>query len=93
MKPFTFERARSPAEAAASAAGTPNAKFIAGGTNLLDLMKLQVETPTHLIDVNGLGLDKTEATAEGGLRVGALVRNTDLAADPPLLSAPGGIWV
>ncbi len=82
MKAFTYERARSPAEAAAAAAATPGAKFIAGGTNLLDLMKLQVETPAHLIDVNGLGLDKVEATPEGGLRVGALVRNTDLAADP-----------
>ena len=57
------------------------AKFIAGGTNLLDLMKLQIETPTHLIDVNGLALDKIETTPEGGLRIGALVRNTDLAAD------------
>ena len=82
MKPFTYERARSPAEAAASVAATPGAKFIAGGTNLLDLMKLQVETPAHLIDVNGLALDKIEPTPEGGLRVGALVRNTDLAADP-----------
>ncbi|MDN3566131.1 FAD binding domain-containing protein [Paeniroseomonas aquatica] len=81
MKPFTYERARSPAEAAAAAARTPGAKFIAGGTNLLDLMKLQIETPGHLIDVNGLALDKIEATAEGGLRIGALVRNTDLAAD------------
>src|SRR6185503_4621867 len=60
----------------------PGAKFIAGGTNLLELMKLQIEAPTHLIDVNGLALDKIEETAEGGLRVGALVRNTDLAADP-----------
>jgi CO/xanthine dehydrogenase FAD-binding subunit len=51
----------------------PNAKFIAGGTNLLDLMKLEIETPTHLIDVNGLGLDKIEPTAEGGVRIGALV--------------------
>jgi xanthine dehydrogenase YagS FAD-binding subunit len=49
---------------------------------LLDLMKLQIETPAHLIDVNRLGLDKIEATPEGGLRIGALVRNTDLAADP-----------
>ena len=57
------------------------AKFIAGGTNLLDLMKLQIETPAHLIDVNGLALDKIEATPDGGLRIGALVRNTDLAAD------------
>jgi xanthine dehydrogenase YagS FAD-binding subunit len=81
MKAFSYERARSPAEAAASAAGNPGAKFIAGGTNLLDLMKLEIETPTHLIDVNGLALDKIEATPDGGLRIGALVRNTDLAAD------------
>jgi xanthine dehydrogenase YagS FAD-binding subunit len=81
MKPFTYERAASPAEAAAAVARTPGARFIAGGTNLLDLMKLQVETPSHLIDVNGLALDRIEATPEGGLRIGALVRNTDLAAD------------
>jgi xanthine dehydrogenase YagS FAD-binding subunit len=81
MKSFTYERPSSPAEAAAAVASTPDAKFIAGGTNLLDLMKLQIETPTHLVDVNGLGLDKVEPTQEGGLRIGALVRNTDLAAD------------
>jgi xanthine dehydrogenase YagS FAD-binding subunit len=81
MKPFTYERATSPAEAAASAARIEGAKFVAGGTNLLDLMKLQIETPKHLIDVNGLSLNKIEPTAEGGLRIGALVRNTDLAAD------------
>lgn len=81
MKPFTYERANSPAEAAAAAARKPGAKFVAGGTNLLDLMKLEIEAPTHLIDVNDLALDKIEATAEGGLRIGALVRNTDLAAD------------
>src|SRR4051794_26915709 len=81
MKSFTYERAQSPTEAAAAAARTEGAKFIAGGTNLLDLMKLQIETPTHLVDVNGLGLDKIEPTPDGGLRVGALVRNTDLAAD------------
>jgi xanthine dehydrogenase YagS FAD-binding subunit len=81
MKPFTYERAKSPAEAAAAAARVEGAKFIAGGTNLLDLMKLQIETPKHLIDVNGLSLDKIEPTPEGGLRIGALVRNTDLAAD------------
>ena len=81
MRPFTYERATSPAEAAAAAARNPGAKFIAGGTNLLDLMKLQIEVPRHLIDVNGLSLDKIEATPEGGLRVGALVRNTALAAD------------
>jgi xanthine dehydrogenase YagS FAD-binding subunit len=57
------------------------AGFIAGGTNLLDLMKLQIETPPHLVDVNALGLDQIAPTADGGLRIGALVRNTDLAAD------------
>ena len=82
MKPFTFERARTPAEAATAAARRPGAKFIAGGTNLLDLMKLQIEAPGHLIDVNGLALDRIEPTPGGGLRIGALVRNTDLAADP-----------
>ncbi|MBI0538572.1 xanthine dehydrogenase family protein subunit M [Roseomonas sp. KE2513] len=81
MRPFTYERASTPAEAAAIAAHREGARFIAGGTNLLDLMKLGIETPAHLIDVNGLSLDKIEPTPEGGLRIGALVRNTDLAAD------------
>jgi xanthine dehydrogenase YagS FAD-binding subunit len=81
MKSFTYERANSPSDAAAAAARVQGAMFIAGGTNLLDLMKLEIETPTHLIDVNGLALDKIEMTPDGGLRVGALVRNTDLAAD------------
>lgn len=81
MKAFSYERASTPVEAAVHAAGTPGAKFIAGGTNLLDLMKLQVEAPVHLIDVNGLGLDTIEETEDGGLRIGALVRNTDLASD------------
>ena len=62
MRAFTYERAQSPAEAAAAAARIAGAKFIAGGTNLLDLMKLEIETPAHLIDVNGLELDKIEAT-------------------------------
>jgi xanthine dehydrogenase YagS FAD-binding subunit len=81
MKSFTYERATSPAQAATAAAAITGAKFIAGGTNLLDLMKLQIETPPHLVDVNDLGLDKIEPTPEGGLKIGALVRNTDLAAD------------
>jgi len=81
MKPFTYERAHTPAEAAAAVARTPDAKFIAGGTNLLDLMKLQIETPAHLVDVGRIGLDRIEDTPEGGLRIGALVTNTDLAAD------------
>jgi xanthine dehydrogenase YagS FAD-binding subunit len=92
MRPFTYERATSITAAAAAAARTPRAKFIAGGTNLLDLMKLQIETPVHLIDINGLGLNGIERTPDGGLAIGALVRNTDLAADAtvrrdyPLLS-------
>lgn len=81
MKAFTYERATSAADAAAKTASVPGARFIAGGTNLLDLMKLEIETPTHLIDVNGLGLDRIEATRQGGLRIGALVSNTNLAAD------------
>ncbi|HEX8484058.1 xanthine dehydrogenase family protein subunit M [Sphingomonas sp.] len=81
MIPFTYARAKTPAEAAASALQTPGAKFIAGGTNLLDLMKLQIETPRHLIDVGDLKLDRIEATPEGGLRIGARVTNTNLAAD------------
>ncbi|MEJ8851599.1 xanthine dehydrogenase family protein subunit M [Variovorax rhizosphaerae] len=81
MRAFTYERATSPAQAVAAASTTPNARFIAGGTNLLDLMKLEIEAPPHLIDVNGLGFDKIEPTKDGGLRIGALVRNTDLAAD------------
>ncbi|WP_213954748.1 xanthine dehydrogenase family protein subunit M [Variovorax sp. dw_954] len=81
MMAFSYERAASPAQAVEAAARTPGARFIAGGTNLLDLMKLEIETPRHLVDVNGLGFDKIEATQDGGLRIGALVRNTDLAAD------------
>ncbi len=81
MRPFTYQRVRTATEAAAAAARRPGSKFIAGGTNLLDLMKLEIEAPAHLIDVNHLALDKIESTPEGGLRIGALVRNTDLAAD------------
>jgi xanthine dehydrogenase YagS FAD-binding subunit len=81
MRPFTYERATSPAEAAAAALRTRGARFIAGGTNLIDLMKLEIETPAHLIDVNGLALDRIEPTAEGGLRIGAMVRNTACASD------------
>ncbi|MDQ1231315.1 xanthine dehydrogenase family protein subunit M [Sphingomonas sp. SORGH_AS_0879] len=80
MKAFTYERAKDPV-AAARAAARPGAKFLAGGTNLLDLMKIEVETPTHLIDVQDLGLDRIEKTKEGGLRIGAFATNTALAAD------------
>jgi xanthine dehydrogenase YagS FAD-binding subunit len=80
MKAFTYTRANSLAEAATLSAGS-GAKLIAGGTNLLDLMKLQVETPVRLIDISRLPLDKIEDTPEGGLRIGTMVRNSDLAAD------------
>ncbi len=82
MRSFTYERAKSPAEAAAAVARTPGAKFLGGGTNLLDLMKIEVETPTHLVDVQDLKLDRIESTDAGGLRIGALVSNTALSADP-----------
>ena len=81
MKPFTYERATSPAQAAAAVAQRPGARFIAGGTNLLDLMKLEIETPGHLVDVQDLKLDRIERSSGGGLRIGALVTNTRLAAD------------
>jgi xanthine dehydrogenase YagS FAD-binding subunit len=80
MKPFSYARAADPAGAAADATGA-NTKFIAGGTNLLDLMKLQIETPDRLVDINRIGLDTIEDTPEGGLKIGALVRNSTLAAD------------
>ena len=80
MRAFTYERAKDPV-AAARAAAKPGAKFLAGGTNLLDLMKIEVETPTHLVDVQDLGFDTIERTKDGGLRIGALVTNTDVAAN------------
>ena len=81
MIPFTYSRAGT-AHEAAMAAAQGQARFIAGGTNLLDLMKLEIETPTRLIDINRLPLDQVETTPDGGLRIGALVRNADLAAHP-----------
>ncbi|MDG6079271.1 xanthine dehydrogenase family protein subunit M [Erythrobacter litoralis] len=82
MKSFTYERATSPVTAAQAVATNPNAKFIAGGTNLLDLMKLEIEMPSHLVDVGRLGLDRIEGTEDGGLRIGTLVSNTALSAHP-----------
>jgi xanthine dehydrogenase YagS FAD-binding subunit len=80
MKPFRYERASEIASACASAA-QPTAKFIAGGTNLVDLMKLGIERPAQLVDISRLPLDRIEETAEGGLRIGALVSNSAAAAD------------
>ena len=81
MKAFTYERPSDAAAAARAVAARPDAKFIGGGTNLLDLMKLEVETPAHLVDVNHLGLNTIADTADGGIRIGAQVLNSDLAVD------------
>src|SRR5258708_2702910 len=80
MKPFHYQRASSIAAACESAA-QPTAKFIAGGTNLIDLMKLQIETPGRLIDISRLPLDGIEETAAGGMRIGALVTNSAATVD------------
>lgn len=81
MKGFDYIRADS-LEAAVSAAAVARTRFIAGGTNLLDLMKLQIETPERLVDISRLGLTDVEALDDGGLLIGALVPNSDLAAHP-----------
>jgi len=91
MNPFEYHKASSPQDAIKSIA-VRGSKFLGGGTNLVDLMKLNVERPSTLIDVTGLDLTKVEPTASGGLLIGALVRNSDLANHPtvvvkyPLLS-------
>ena len=80
MRPFTYERATD-LRAAALAASREGAKFISGGTNLLDLMKLELERPTHLVDISRLPLREIEDLPDGALRIGAQVSNTALAAD------------
>src|ERR1700734_941691 len=88
MHTFEFIRPIDAAGAIATAGQAKTAqqgadvRFVAGGTTLLDLMKLNIETPTRLIDINRLSLDKVEATPDGGLKIGAIVRNSDLAYDP-----------
>ena len=90
---FEYARAGSLADAVRLMADHPKAKFIAGGTNLVDLMKMDVEQPARLIDISRLPLDKVEETSGGGLRIGALVRNVDIAYHPvverryPMLSS------
>src|SRR5262249_33818056 len=79
---FRYARAGDVADAVRLIAGDPNAKFVAGGTNLIDLMKMEVERPTTLIDITRLPLKQVETTPGGGVRIGALVRNTDLAYHP-----------
>jgi xanthine dehydrogenase YagS FAD-binding subunit len=80
VKPFRYESARGTAEAVAQVAGAPNARYLGGGTNLVDLMKLGVETPDLLVDVTRLPFGEIEELPGGGLRIGAGVRNSDLAA-------------
>ncbi len=80
MKAFTYERATDP-RAALAAVSRPGAKFISGGTNLLDLMKLEIEQPTHLVDISRLPFKGVEELAGGGLRIGAQAANSDAAAD------------
>ena len=84
MKTFTYERAGSVDEAVRDSTG--GGRYIAGGTNLLDLMKLQVETPDKLVDISRLPLDRIEECEDGGLTIGALVPNSDLAADPRVIA-------
>jgi xanthine dehydrogenase YagS FAD-binding subunit len=81
VRPFRYERVDDDRGAVAAIAATPGARFLGGGTNLVDLMRLGVETPPVLIDVTRLGHDRIE-DHEGGLRIGGGVRNSDLAADP-----------
>lgn len=80
MRPFRYERARDVPSACTSAAH-PGTRFIAGGTNLVDLMKLEIEAPAHLVDIGRLPLNGIEETAEGGLRIGARVTNSAVAVD------------
>ena len=88
MRAFTYERAGTP-RAAAQATLMDGAKFIAGGTNLLDLMKLDIERPSHLVDISRLSLNEVRDTPEGGLHVGALVTNTNLASHPRVMAEYG----
>jgi xanthine dehydrogenase YagS FAD-binding subunit len=91
MIDFALSRASSPAQAAQQAAGSKTAqqgaqvRFVAGGTTLIDLMKLEVETPSRVIDISRLDLARTERQPDGSLRIGAMVRNADLAHDPEVL--------
>ncbi|WP_226344659.1 FAD binding domain-containing protein [Agilicoccus flavus] len=81
MTPFTYTRAHDPASAVAAVAGRPDAVFLAGGSNLVDHLKLGVATPGEVVDVTGLALTGIEDGSDGGLRIGAGVRNSDPAAD------------
>jgi xanthine dehydrogenase YagS FAD-binding subunit len=81
MRPFTYDRATDPLAAVRAAVDMPGARFIAGGTNLLDLMKLDIEHPAHLIDLSRLPLAGIAATADGSLKIGAMATNSQVAGD------------
>jgi xanthine dehydrogenase YagS FAD-binding subunit len=80
LRPFVYERAADPAAAVQAVVDDPEARFLGGGTNLVDLMRLGVECPGRLLDVSRLGLDEVEEIDGGGLLVGASTRNSELAA-------------
>lgn len=83
MQNFHYSRAADVTQAVRLAASEPaRVRFLAGGTTLVDLMKLDVETPTHVVDINRLGLDQVEVAADGEVHIGAMVRNADLAHHP-----------
>jgi xanthine dehydrogenase YagS FAD-binding subunit len=86
MNPFTYSRAQDAEQAVSAVAAKPQAKFLGGGTNLIDLMKMGVETPAQLIDINRLPLAQVEELPEGkGVRLGALARNSDVAEHPLII--------
>src|ERR1700740_804802 len=82
MKPFTYERVTDPRAAGAAMSSRAGAQFISGGTNLLDLMKLEIEQPTHLVDISRSPLKQVEDLPDGGIRIGAQAANSEVAADP-----------
>src|SRR5438270_284028 len=87
MNPFAYSRAADAEQAVAGISGQTNSKLLGGGTNLIDLMKMGVETPSQLVDINRLPLTQIEELPNGkGVRVGALVRNSDMA-EHPLIAA------
>src|SRR5579883_3291121 len=81
MNPFRYERASDAATAVALLAYAPAGSFLGGGTNLVDLMKLGVAQPELVIDITHLPYNRIELLPDGGVRIGAMVRNSDLAAD------------
>src|SRR5437764_13172228 len=86
MNPFTYARAADPQQAISGLTSQPNSKFLGGGTNLIDLMKMGVEQPTHLVDINRLPLAQIEEMPDGGVRIGGLARNSDVAEHPLIVS-------